>query len=110
MRKITQASTTAFLAFQNFQRDNTSVKVTSFQPLQAELSLHRNVIAKNEAGVISIRSTGWETPTTKDRLNGILKTAALGYVYAENYVWWYQPSDETAPRVRVPSYEWLRAT
>ncbi len=76
MRKISQLAAQAFRNGTKFNRDNTSVCKRSDGSM--ELWLHGHLIAKQsrtEGLLISL--CGWPTPTTRERLNGLLD--ALGY-------------------------------
>jgi len=98
MRKITKESSKAFVNFEQFKKDNTEVKITSspknllhlYRPPYpdeiARFYLHGNCIAevtrKTLPECFGSKSTeidlcGWHTPTTRERINGILD--ALGY-------------------------------
>ena len=70
-RKITEEACKAFNNGYKFKRSNTEV----YQPFNAEgcwfMSLHGNNIAKRENGSVYIKSGGWRTSTTKERLNGL---------------------------------------
>ena len=98
MRKITKESSEAFVNFEQFKKDNTEVKITSspknllhlYRPPYpdeiARFYLHGNCIAevtrKTLPECFGSKSTeidlcGWHTPTTRERINGILD--ALGY-------------------------------
>jgi hypothetical protein len=70
--KITREAATAFWHSKTFRSGNTEVYVS---PLgYVGMFLHGNLIARHEGGKrFSISSCGWETKTTKDRLNGILE-------------------------------------
>ena len=70
MRKITQQVISAFRNNKNFKSGNDS---TTFNPTtgKACLFLHGNLIAEKDANGTYITTAGWNTPTTKDRLNGI---------------------------------------
>jgi len=71
MRKITEESIAAFNESKTFNKQNTSVEVL---PNVTILKLHGNSIAyqyNNPERTLAITNCGWETPTTKERLNGI---------------------------------------
>lgn len=72
MRTITKKAVAAFLAHKRVSLDNTSVD-TSTDGNMAYLSLHGNVIANRNktTGELNITTAGWNTTTTKERLNGI---------------------------------------
>ena len=52
--------------------------------------LHNNAIARWQAdqGVLIISDCGWETSTTKSRLNAILNAFNLGRIYQSKFVWY----------------------
>ena len=65
MRKITRDAARALLNGQNFHNTNTRVE-------NGVLTLFGNAIAKIENGHLMISNAGWDSPTTKERLNGVL--------------------------------------
>jgi len=52
--------------------------------------LHNNAIARWQAdkGVLTISDCGWETSTTKSRLNAILDAFKLDRIYQDKFVWY----------------------
>lgn len=71
MRKITKQAIAAFDSNTNFKRGNTEVR---FVPMDGECHylLHGHKIAyKNLAGDLYVNLCGWNTPTTRERLNGL---------------------------------------
>lgn len=72
MRKITEDAIRAFRNGTNFKRGNT--RVIQYSCGTCVLLLHGNLIAKCRRGDISepleITNAGWNTTTTKERLNG----------------------------------------
>ncbi len=71
MRKISYDSAEKFMNAEPFKRDNTEVVVL---PNVTVLKLFGNEIAyryNSPERTISITNCGWETNTTKDRLNAI---------------------------------------
>jgi hypothetical protein len=70
MRKITEQSVNAFLNRTEFKKGN--MKVENLDDGWTYLLLHNNCIAiLNAKGNLSITDTGWQTNTTKERLNGL---------------------------------------
>ena len=68
MRKITADAIRAFRNNQNFKRGNTQVVIFDNS---RQLRLHGHIIAQmNFEGQLWINSAGWQTVTTKERLNG----------------------------------------
>lgn len=68
MTKVTQKAVESFLSGQNFNSSNT--KVTS-NGHTVEMFLFDNLIAQLVGGTLKITNAGWESKTTKDRLNGL---------------------------------------
>lgn len=91
MRKITEAAVRAFLADQSFKRDNTRVARTI---AGTRMYLHGNLIAENRNGVIWISNCGWETTTTKERLNGLLDYLGKSRIYQRNFTWYWKDNEE----------------
>jgi len=71
MRKITEDAIRAFRNGTNFKRGNTKVECHMEVTGQVnKLFLHGHLIAQFAAGDFIISSAGWNTTTTKERLNG----------------------------------------
>ena len=115
MRKITRLASKAFKQGDPFTRDNTTVEIYKHGPEDTwkYLFLHGNCIAKQKAGSHLMRSgellitlAGWPTPTTRERLNGLLQTMdqpiRLYQHKHEQYLWNY----ETNKKTEMPSC-WL---
>ncbi len=71
MRQITQDSVNAFMNASPFKKQNMEVEVL---PNVTILKLHGNSIAyryNDPERTLSITNCGWETTTTKERLNGL---------------------------------------
>tara|TARA_R110002012_G_scaffold296449_2_gene493780 strand:- start:27 stop:368 length:342 start_codon:yes stop_codon:yes gene_type:complete len=74
MRKITQDAINALYDKRNFKRGNTEVKeVINYQSATSSMVmyLHGHGIAMLEDNNLYIRHAGWQTNTTKERLNGL---------------------------------------
>ncbi len=70
MRKTSRDARNAFIEGRNFNSPNT--KVINDGEGRSALILFGHVIAnKDEHGKITIRNCGWQTPTTKERLNAL---------------------------------------
>lgn len=82
MRKITEQAATAFYKGQPFKSGNTRVEVSDKRTC---LLLHGNLIATKPRGedAIYLSCCGWNTPTTRERLNGILDIYCLPFRYAQ---------------------------
>ena len=81
MRKITIESVTAFENSYEFNKQNMSVCVDGRETL---LKLHGNTIAKKSGGKLFITNCGWETTTTKERLNALNGVS----ISQKNFIWY----------------------
>ena len=84
MRKITEESICAFNASRKFNKGNMSVEVL---PNVTILKLHGNSIAyryNDPERTLSITNCGWETNTTKERLNGLNGVS----IHQSNFIWY----------------------
>lgn len=89
MRQITRSAINAFMEGENFSKSNTEVFCT---PTGVTLFLHNNPTARRfKDGTIQISSAGWQTNTTKERLNGIPGVS----IVQKNFEWFLndQPWD-----------------
>ena len=92
-RKITTEIVTAFLQKRSKRLGNTETD-------GRVLYLHGNAIARwSDSGHIEIRSAGWETTTTKERLNALPNVS----IYQKNWEWHLngQPWNNTREWTRV---------
>jgi len=93
MRKITQEVVGAFMAGFNYANSNTTVSSTTRD--DSKMFLHGNLIAIRNGNIIQVTLAGWNTNTTRERLNGIPGvhvTTKLGQTYINgnpcgNYDW-----------------------
>ena len=84
MRKITEESVNAFMNARKFKKSNMEVEVL---PNVTILKLHGNEIAyryNDPDRTLSITNAGWQSVTTKERLNGI----AGVNIQQKNWVWY----------------------
>ena len=86
-RKITEDACKAFHNGYDFKKSNT--EIGSYYESGSDdfgwcMWLHNNGIAKRMDGKLYIRSAGWRTLTTKERLNGISGVN----VYQSNFDWY----------------------
>tara|TARA_R110000803_G_scaffold4911_9_gene16359 strand:+ start:2904 stop:3206 length:303 start_codon:yes stop_codon:yes gene_type:complete len=84
MRKITRESVDAFMNARKFKKGNMQVEVL---PNVTILKLHRNVIAyryNDPESTLRITNAGWESVTTKERLNGIPGVS----IHQKDWVWY----------------------
>lgn len=81
MRKITELAVSAFRNGETLKQANTEVTTDS-------ILLHGNLIALRKSDGIYITSAGWETTTTKERLNGL----GAG-IYQRKGVWYWKDGE-----------------
>ena len=88
MRKIEQQMNDAISNKQNWQSANTSVHFNEEENVSV-VRLHCNKIAEVGKNFIRLFDGGWQTNTTKSRLNAILSEhGELGdRVFAKNFDW-----------------------
>ena len=89
MRKVEQQMNEAILNRKDFFKGNTSVEnyITETGVREAVVKLHGNHIA-TVGDTLQICDAGWQTVTTKSRLNALLNEFAEGcYVFQKNFDW-----------------------
>ena len=92
MRKITIQSVDAFVNGYRFNQGNTTVAGCGADEIRVwYFKLHNNVIAKKHVFVNELRVTdaGWQTVTTKERLNGVLDRLTFGWSLFQKKGEWY---------------------
>lgn len=72
MRKITKESINAFLSGKPYKSGNTEVVINEFSTggTVTQLYLFNNLIAEDSNTGFKITNAGWQSNTTKERLNG----------------------------------------
>jgi hypothetical protein len=91
MRKITDSAVEAFKAGTTFNGGNTTVRVEIFEGHRiVSMYLHGNKIAERTNKDVCVNHCGWTTPTTKERINGVLSAYNLPTVYQSKGTWFYQ--------------------
>lgn len=95
MRKVTENTVKAFLAGRPCSEGSSRTDGQGYW-------LHGNKIAqRDEDGTLWLTDCGWQTNTTKERLNGILDLACAGmYLYQLKGIW------RVFNRTTKMSYEW----
>lgn len=102
MRKVTEQAVKAFMNGENFKSGNTEVRVGGGGNTVA-LRLHGNMIAlrfAGQAGKIMVGTCGFNTTTTKERLNGLPGVSVYTskhQLYLNDEEW-----DGTPAEVKVP--------
>ena len=95
MRKIEQQMNEAILNRKDFFKGNTSVEnyITETGAREAIVKLHGNHIA-TIGDTLQICDAGWQTVTTKSRLNALCDEFAEGcYVFQKNFDWFLGDAD-----------------
>ena len=95
MRKVEQQMNEAILNRKDFFKGNTSVEnyITETGAREAIVKLHGNHIA-TVGDTLQICDAGWQTVTTKSRLNALLNEFAEGcYVFQRNFDWFLGDAD-----------------
>ena len=97
MRKIEAQMNDAISRGANWHSGNTRVE---FDPTDetSKVYLHGNLIAIVGRDAIKLFDGGWQTTTTKSRLNAILATFGLAgeRVFAKNFDWFVRMTDGSA--------------
>ena len=88
MRKIEQQMNRAILNNENWQKDNTAVTYDP-ETNNSKVFLHGNLIAVVGDDYVEILDGGWQTTTTKSRLNAICSEHCITGegVFQKNYQW-----------------------
>jgi len=84
MRQITKESVNAFMNDKTFNKQNMSVEIL---PNVTILKLHGNAIAyryNDPERTLSITNCGWQTNTTKERLNALPNVS----IQQKNFIWY----------------------
>lgn len=103
MRKIETQMNAAIASYKNWASGNTTVSHTDEH---AEVRLHGNLIARIGEGWIQLWDGGWQSNTTKSRLNAILDANGLPGegVFQRDWSWFYRMADGT----EVPFFSGMR--
>ena len=98
MRLIEQQMNSAVRNKQNFSKSNTMVRYDKAENMSSVyLHGHRIATFDHNLKALKISSCGYETVTTKSRLNAILNEVKYGArVFAKNFDWFVSYRDETA--------------
>ena len=97
MRKIEKQMNFAISNKGNWKNSNTEVEFNESTNC-SNVFLHGNMIATVDHGTHSVKlsSCGWDTPTTKSRLNAILQEVKTGFsVFQKNFDWFLNSRGQT---------------
>ena len=103
MRKIEKLMNDAITASKDWKLDNTEVVTVDGV---SEVYLHNNLIAKIGDTWMQLFDGGWQSNTTKSRLNALLRVHGIGNegVFQKNYNWFFQMSDGST----IPFFSGMR--
>ena len=107
MRQIERQMNEAILNGKDFFKSNTSVEnyITETGAREAVVKLHGNHIA-TIGDTLQISDAGWQTVTTKSRLNALLDEFADGcYVFQRNFNWFL--GDRDGNTIPFPTEEFV---
>lgn len=96
MRKIEQITTKAFWNGDYIKMGNSTV----YDLINAaRYELHGNEIAYRENGKLTLFDGGWQTVTTKSRLNAILEAGNLPWRIRQKDYTWFAHNLETGEKI-----------
>jgi hypothetical protein len=94
MRKIETLMNRAIHERKNWCNANTSVSYEEGNCI-SRVYLHGNKIAEIGETFITLYDGGWQSNTTKSRLNAILREHGGGSIYQKNFEWFvYDPTTQ----------------
>ena len=97
MRKIEQQMNSALLRRANWTNSNTSVQYNELTNC-SQVLLHGHQIATldHHSNALKLSSCGWQTVTTKSRLNALLEEVKFGCrVFQKNWNWFVSFNNQT---------------
>lgn len=122
MKKITEKMAEAIKNKRNWKLSNTQVVVFENDNMEVyliEVYLHGNLIAEikplRDDYHMWLKTCGWQTNVTKERLNGILEALGVNaWIVQRNYKWYlYNNTDmvefESQMYLASANHIWLRA-
>ena len=107
MRKITSQSVNEFVNGYRFNQGNTAVCCAT-EARECYLMLHNNLIAKKIVNKhdLWITDAGWQTVTTKERLNGVLSRLTFGWgLFQKKGEWFLTNGEDTVQWKAVLPFE-----
>ena len=98
MRKIERQMISAVKDCKDWRNDNTIVLYSPSRKVSC-VYLHKNLIATISKDEVEIYDGGWQSNTTKSRLNAIINGLCDGYnqgVYQRDFTWYIQDDEDGA--------------
>ena len=90
----------------NWRKDNTEVMYSPSREVSC-VYLHGNLIATIDKYQVEVYDGGWQTNTTKSRLNALINELCDGYnqgVYQHKFEWFIQDDNEGMQRSHAAGY------
>ena len=97
MRLIEQQMCSAVINKNDWRKDNTEVMYSPSRDVSC-VYLHKNLIATIDNNSVEIYDGGWQTNTTKSRLNAIINGLCNPYeqgIYQRKFEWFISDNGET---------------
>ena len=97
MRLIERQMCSAIVNKNDWHKDNTEVMYSPSRDVCC-VYLHKNLIATIDNNSVEIYDGGWQSVTTKSRLNAIINTLCDGYnqgIFQKKFEWFIMDNDET---------------
>ena len=97
MRLIEEQMCSAVINRNDWRKDNTEVIYSPSRDVSC-VYLHKNLIATIDNNSVEVYDGGWQTVTTKSRLNAIINTLCDGYnqgIFQKKFEWFIMDNDET---------------
>ena len=97
MRLIEQQMCSAVINKLNWSKDNTKVMYSPSRDVSC-VYLHHNLIATIDSETVEVYDGGWQSVTTKSRLNAIINSLCDGYnqgIFQKKFEWFIMDNDET---------------
>jgi len=105
MRKIEQKMIQAVRSRRDWQSSNTRVDVVGDGHIIVRLHGHPIAELIQEDHVLWVRDCGWQTTTTKSRLNALLRAFCPGCgIYQKDWVWFLSRRDCDTEMERDAAY------
>ena len=104
MRLIEQQMCSAVINKNDWRKDNTEVMYSPSRDVCC-VYLHRNLIATIDNNTVEVYDGGWQTNTTKSRLNALINQLCDGYnqgVYQHKFEWFINDSSDGYKRHVIP--------
>ena len=97
MRLIEEQMCNAVINKNDWRKDNTEVLYSPSRDVCC-VYLHKNLIATIDNNSVEIYDGGWQSNTTKSRLNALINGLCNGYrqgIFQKNYEWFITDNNET---------------